>query len=83
MTGTIVASLRLIETGTVAGSPRKICAGWGDTMASWPVEVGLLSEPGPTMNGSTVAMLKQPTAARPRPATAILPDVPSRWWATQ
>ena len=52
-------------------------------MASWPVEVGLLSEPGPTMNGSTVAMLKQPTAARPRPTTAILPDVPSRWWATQ
>ena len=79
MTGTIVASLRLSETGTVAGSPWKICAGRGETMASCPVEVGLLSEPGPMMNGSTVAMLKQPTAARHRPTAATLPDVPSRW----
>ena len=83
MTGTIVASLRLSETATVAGSPWKISAGRGDTMASCPVEVGLLSEPGPMMNGSTVAMLKQPTAATPRPTAATLPDVPSRWWATQ
>ena len=83
MTGTIVASLRLSRDRHRRRIPWKICAGRGDTMASCPVEVGLLSEPGPMMNGSAVARPKQPTAAALRPTTAILPDVPSRWWATQ
>lgn len=83
MIGTIVASLRRSETGTVAGSPWNISPARGDTMTSWPVEDGLLSEPGPMRNGRAVATLKHPAAASPKPTTATRPGVPSRWCATQ